>query len=107
QPEFFSYTENPQLEARGIVNEVVIVPNLIKQEQYSRMGDYLVEELGYVRGETLLEFAYDWRQDVRISARHLAESVANWKALRPITLIGHSLGTLVSRYYVERLGGKA
>jgi pSer/pThr/pTyr-binding forkhead associated (FHA) protein len=106
QPELFIYREDSNLEARGILNEVVIVPNLIKQEQYSRMGDYLVEELGYVRNETLLEFAYDWRQDVRLSARKLAEAVASWKAPRPITLIAHSLGTLVSRYYVERLGGK-
>ncbi len=107
QPELFVYREDTRLEPRGIVNEVVVVPNLIKQDQYSRLGDYLVEELGYVRDETLLEFAYDWRQDVRISARKLAEAVANWKAPRPITLIAHSLGTLVSRYYVERLGGKA
>ena len=61
---------NP-LEPRGIVDEVVIVPNLIKQDQYNRLGDYLVEDLGYERGVDFFEFAYDWRQDVRISARQL------------------------------------
>jgi pSer/pThr/pTyr-binding forkhead associated (FHA) protein len=95
------------LEARGIVDEVVIVPNLIKSEQYSRLGDYLVEDLGYVRGGDLLEFAYDWRQDVRQSAQHLALALADWQVGAPLTVIAHSLGTLVSRYYVERLGGQS
>ena len=57
----------------GIVDEVVIVPNLIKQDQYNRLGDYLVEELGYERGVDFFEFAYDWRQDVRTSARQLGK----------------------------------
>jgi pSer/pThr/pTyr-binding forkhead associated (FHA) protein len=95
------------LEPRGIVDEVVIVPNLIKLEQYNRLGDYLVEDLGYVRGGDLLEFAYDWRQDVRQSAQQLALALADWQVGAPLTIIAHSLGTLVSRYYVERLGGKS
>lgn len=86
------------LEARGIVDEVVIVPNLIKSEQYSRLGDYLVEDLGYERGGDLLEFAYDWRQDVRQSAQKLALALAGWQVGAPLTIIAHSLGTLVSRY---------
>lgn len=94
------------LEPRGLVQEVVIVPNLVKLDQYNRLGDYLVEELGYERGADLLEFAYDWRQDVRNSARRLAERIEAWDPRLPITIIGHSLGTLVSRYYVERLGGQ-
>jgi pimeloyl-ACP methyl ester carboxylesterase len=94
------------LEARGILDEVVIVPNLIKSEQYSRLGDYLVEELGYTRGGDLLEFAYDWRQDVRQAAQRLALALDAWQAGAPVTIMAHSLGTLVSRYYVERLGGQ-
>jgi hypothetical protein len=46
---------------------VVIVPNLVKLEQYNRLGDYLVEDLGFERGVDLLEFAYDWRRDVRLA----------------------------------------
>jgi hypothetical protein len=85
---------------------VVIVPNLIKLDQYNRLGDYLVEELGYQRGVDFFEFAYDWRQDVRVSARKLANLIESLPANRPIILIGHSLGTMVSRYYIQRLGGK-
>ena len=105
-PEVYRLPDDTPLEARGLVQEVVIVPNLIKLDQYNRLGDYLVEELGYERGADLLEFAYDWRQDVRQSARRLAATIEAWDRRAPITIIGHSLGTLVSRYYVERLGGE-
>ncbi len=104
------YRSDVPMEARGIVGEVVIVPNLITQEKYDRLGDYLVESLGYERGKNLLEAPYDWRQDNRESAKTLARLVDDWQArvpdaCGPITLIGHSMGCLVSRYYVERLGG--
>ncbi len=95
------------LEPRKIVNEVVIVPNMIKLDQYNRLGDYLVEDLGYQRGVDFFEFPYDWRQDVRTSARQLAALVESLPRTQPLIIIGHSLGTMVSRYYIERLGGKA
>jgi len=41
---------------------------------------------------------------VRISARQLGQVFESLPTSRPVMLIGHSLGTLVSRYYVERLG---
>lgn len=106
QPELFLLPEKVHLEPRGIVGEVVLVPKLVEQEQYSRAGDFLEEALGYERGRDLLEFAYDWRQDVRQSAQRLAEAIDAWPVTSPITIIAHSLGTLVSRYYIERLGGK-
>jgi pSer/pThr/pTyr-binding forkhead associated (FHA) protein len=95
-----------QLEARGVLDEVVIIPNFIKLQQYSLLTDFLVEELGYESGRDLLEFSYDFRQDVRVSARKLAAVLEGWKVTPPITIIAHSLGCLLSRYYVERLGGK-
>jgi pSer/pThr/pTyr-binding forkhead associated (FHA) protein len=104
-PEMYRYPSPVPLEPRGIVDQVVIVPNLIKLDQYNRLGDYLTEDLGYERGKDFFEFAYDWRQDVRISARQLGQLVEAIPTSQPVTLIGHSLGTMVSRYYVECLGG--
>ncbi len=75
-------------------------------DQYNRLGDYLVEELGYKRGQDFFEFAYDWRQDVRLSAVKLADLIDGFSGNQPITIIAHSLGTMVSRYYIEHLGGK-
>ena len=105
-PEVLRYSENTTLKPKGILNEMVIVPNLISFDQYNLLGDYLVEELGYERENNFIEFAYDWRQDVRQSARDLARFIDGWNVDSPITIIAHSLGTLVSRYYVEKLGGK-
>lgn len=105
-PELFRLPGDPRIEARGIVNEVVIVPHIIEQRQYSALGDYLVAGLGYTRGKDLLEFGYDWRHDVRLSAQRLAEAIEGWRIKAPLTIVAHSLGTLVTRYYVERLGGK-
>jgi pSer/pThr/pTyr-binding forkhead associated (FHA) protein len=105
-PEIYAYPGDIPLKPRGILEQVVIVPNLVKLDQYNRLGDYLVEDLGYTRGADFFEFAYDWRQDVRLSARQLSQAIQDWKIQPPFILIAHSLGTLVSRYYVERLGGK-
>ena len=104
-PEIFTFPSSVPLEPRSIVDEVVIVPNLIKQDQYNRLGDYLVEELNYKRGFDFFEFPYDWRQDVRTSARQLGQLIESLPSAQPIIIIGHSLGTMVSRYYIERLGG--
>jgi pSer/pThr/pTyr-binding forkhead associated (FHA) protein len=103
-PEVLQYPQ--PLEPRKILDEVVIVPNLIKLDQYNRLGDYLVEELGYQRGVDFFEFPYDWRQDVRTSARQLAVLIESLPRTQPLIIIAHSLGTMVSRYYIERLGGK-
>ncbi|OGO41367.1 MAG: hypothetical protein A2W36_01190 [Chloroflexi bacterium RBG_16_58_14] len=105
-PEIYTYPSSVPLEPRKIVDEVVIVPNLIKQDQYNRLGDYLVEELNYQRGVDFYEFPYDWRQDVRISAKQLAELIKGLPDTQPIVIVAHSLGTMVTRYYIEHLGGR-
>ena len=104
-PDLFKYPSKVPLEPRAIVDQVVIVPNLIKSDQYNRLGDYLTEELKYERGKDFFEFPYDWRQDVRTSAKQLAKMIEGLPTSKPIILIGHSLGTMVSRYYIEYLGG--
>ena len=106
EPEFLKYPGIQGIEPRGILQEVVVVPNLIKLEQYSQFGDYLVEDLGYTRGKDFFEFAYDWRQDIRLTAKQLYRFIDALPVKSPVKLVAHSLGTLVSRYYVERLGGK-
>jgi pSer/pThr/pTyr-binding forkhead associated (FHA) protein len=103
-PELLVYGSERQLEPRSIVDEVIIVPNVIKLDQYNRLGDYLVDELSFRRQEDFFEFPYDWRQDVRISARQLGELIENIPREQPIVILAHSLGTYLTRYYVEVLG---
>jgi pimeloyl-ACP methyl ester carboxylesterase len=61
-----------------------------------------------------VEFPYDWRRDNRASARRLKRLVdrelPKWRAFRDypdakVILIGHSMGGLIARYYVECLEG--
>jgi pSer/pThr/pTyr-binding forkhead associated (FHA) protein len=106
-PDFFRLPEREPVSPGAVIGEVVIVPNLVKVQAYRRMGDYLVDGLGYEREKDLLEFGYDWRRDVRDSARRLGEAIDGWHVTGPVTIVAHSLGCLVGRYYVERLGGKA
>lgn len=106
KPEIYRLPEERPLEVGGLVRQVVIIPNLIKQEKYSRLTDYLQEELGYEPGRDMLEFPYDWRQDLRLAARKLAAAIEQWPVNAPVTIIAHSMGCLVTRYYIECLGGK-
>ena len=103
-PHLLKFTEDTPLTARGLVDEVVIVPNVITLEQYGGLTNYLEESLGYEVGKDLREFPYDFRQDARVTARQLAQMIEEWNT-GPVTIIAHSMGSLVSRYYVDQLGG--
>ena len=94
------------LEARGILDQLVVVPGLLKLAQYSALTEYLRQSLDYEVGRDLLEFAYDFRQDNRRSAMELGAAIERWDPSTPITIIAHSMGCLIARYYIERLGGK-
>lgn len=103
-PEVLVYGSELHLEPRSIVDEVIIVPNVIKLDQYNRLGDYLVDELSFRRQEDFFEFPYDWRQDVRVSARQLGNLIESIPREQPIVILAHSLGTYLTRYYIEALG---
>lgn len=99
------------MEARGLVKEVSVIPGLFRLEVYSRCLDYLVENLGYKRGRDLIELPWDWQLDFRLASQRLGETVKAWKQKhdRPaekFILIAHSMGGLVARYYIERMGGQ-
>lgn len=112
KPELYRYPSDEPIEARRVVSEMVIIPNLLTLERHNELGDFLCEGLGYERGKDFLEFPWDWRLDLRVVARQLAERIARWReqvreAQTPLTLIAHSMGCLIARYFVERLNGKA
>lgn len=104
-PDKFKVSPQNPIMPRGIIDEVVIVPGLVEIESYSRIHNYLDDTLEYTLGKDLLEFAYDWRDDIRLAAQKLAQLVDDWDRDEPVTIIAHSLGCMVSRYYVDCLGG--
>ena len=91
----------PDLQATDVIRSVSI------SKQYVDILDSL-EGAGFKeKGNppTLVAFPYDWRKDNALAAQGLADAVD--KLARPLganadlTLLAHSMGGLVSRYYLE------
>jgi pimeloyl-ACP methyl ester carboxylesterase len=106
---------NDDLVPDGIVNQIVYLPPLFKQEQYSRLLEALAawgyavspEQAG-TNKPPVYTFAYDWRQDNRLSAKQLAQAIQIWESRHPgaqAWIIGHSNGGIVARWYIEKEGG--
>ena len=107
---------NADLVPDGILDQLLFLPPLFKQEGYSRIlqtlaswGYVVPGELSKPEQRSVYTFAYDWRQDNRLSARQLSQAVAEWRSLHPgaeVWIIAHSNGGIVARWYIENLGGK-
>lgn len=100
--------------APRLVPDVTLVPGLVKIDGYSRIEHYLIDQLGLESGRNYFAFPYDWRRDNRVIAKRLESSAMGWlNAWRAssgngdarLVLIGHSMGGLIARYFVECLGG--
>ncbi|NIE73472.1 alpha/beta fold hydrolase [Pantoea sp. Ap-967] len=74
---------------------------------YSLLREHL-DDLGFKntdKGKRRIEFGYDWRQDNFDSAQKLAELLQKLHIQEPtarVTLVGHSMGGLVSRLLLEQ-----
>lgn len=100
--------------APRLIPDFSIVPGLVKIDGYSRIENYLVDQLGLERGGNFFPFPYDWRRDNRVHAKRLASQARDWltawrkrsgAADARLVLIGHSMGGLIARYFIECLGG--
>ena len=72
-------------------------------------GDLLMElhkQMGYSEdGGTLVPFAYDWRLDIRVSAKAFHDRLSESDLTgRRVAIVAHSMGGLVARYALEVLG---
>jgi pimeloyl-ACP methyl ester carboxylesterase len=66
---------------------------------------YLKISLKFNKQFNLHEFPYDWRRPIEVSADALDTSLEKWAGGDPnrkFTLVGHSMGGLVSRAYMAR-----
>lgn len=102
------------VEATRLVDAAHIIPGLWKIDVYSEMERFLLATFDLTRGVNYFPFPYDWRRDNRASAARLQEKsrawLAAWRAKSgnpsaQLVLVGHSMGGLVARYFVEALGG--
>lgn len=88
---------DPAVVPDGLIEKVFVFA------QYENLLEDL-ERLGFVRGDTLLACAYDWRKSNQDSAGTLARILDDAATRHPdaeITIIAHSMGGLVARYYLE------
>ena len=104
-----------------LISDVTIVPGLMKIDGYTGLWNAFIEGFDVTPGSVdspepanLFQFPYDWRRDNRANARRLQrfveERLPAWREFSgaddaQVILLGHSMGGLVSRYYLEVLGG--
>lgn len=100
--------------ADRLFEDTHLVPGLWKIDGYTRMRQAIRERFKVEPGRNLIEFPYDWRRDNRSAAHRLKIESHAWlqrwressrnKEARLI-LVAHSMGGLVSRYFLECLEG--
>jgi pimeloyl-ACP methyl ester carboxylesterase len=100
--------------APKIMRDIHLIPGLWKIDGYSKTLRYVTDTFDVVEGENFFEFPYDWRRDNRVAARKLAKDAQGWLAAwreksgaadAKLILVGHSMGGILSRYYLECLDG--
>ena len=98
--------------ATRLVPDTHIVPGLWKIDGYTKLTKDIRGAFNLEDGKSAFDFPYDWRRDNRVSARKLQRSLEQWlherrkdKPGAKAVLVGHSMGGLVARYYLEVLGG--
>ena len=100
--------------APEVIRDVHLIPGVWKIDGYNKMLRYIEETFDVTRGRNLFEFPYDWRRDNRVAARQLQRQSRTWldawrassgAADAKLVLVGHSMGGLISRYFLECLEG--
>jgi hypothetical protein len=100
--------------APEVIRDVHLIPGFWKIDGYTKMLRYIEETFDVASGRNLFEFPYDWRRDNRVAARRLQRQARGWldawrassgAADAKLVLVGHSMGGLVSRYFLECLDG--
>ncbi len=101
------------VEAPRIMSGVHMIPGFWSIDVYGGISRMITETFDVVPGETYIEFPYDWRRDNRVAARRLQRLAAEKlhaqrrrNADAKLILIGHSMGGLVARYFIECLDGR-
>ena len=100
--------------ATALLPDLHLVPGLWKIDGYGKIRDTIGERFDVTPGKNYFEFPYDWRRDNRVAAKQLATRARQWLADwrrtsgnrdARLVLIGHSMGGIVSRYFLEVLDG--
>jgi len=100
--------------APRILPDLSLIPGFWKIDRYGRVTKTIKGSFDVTPGLNYFEFPYDWRRDNRVAARKLADSTHTWLSAwrehsgnddAKLILIAHSMGGLISRYFLEVLEG--
>lgn len=99
------FNETKNYKVNGVLKEVSIIPGLLSKNVYGSFIKDLNHHLG--RKYRILEFAYDWRQDISESSSLLKDFVLKLKkqGAKSVSIISHSMGGLLTNYFL-RYGGQ-
>lgn len=103
------------IEATRLLPDLHVLPGIWKIDGYGAVADYITSQFEVVEGENFFPFPYDWRRDCRAAAHRLRRQSQEWleawrtrsgqRADAKLILVAHSMGGLVSRYFLEVLEG--
>ncbi|NNF62857.1 MAG: hypothetical protein HKN07_01240 [Acidimicrobiia bacterium] len=102
------------IEPTRLLPDVHLVPGLWKIDGYGSITKSVRETYDVKPGANYFEFPYDWRRDNRVAGRRLRRESARWledwrrnsrNDDAKLILMGHSMGGLVSRAFLELEGG--
>lgn len=123
--------DDPEAESLGdgiratrLIEDAHLIPGLVKIDGYTKMTRLITDNFDVTSGNiyddpddkaaNFYHFPYDWRRDCRASA-HLFKKLVDKRLKRwreasgaqdaKVILFAHSMGGLVSRYYLEVLAG--
>lgn len=99
--------------ADALMPDLHLIPGLWKIDGYGKVADALLANFELTEGRNFFRFAYDWRRHNRVAARRLARATHDWlrdwraagHADAKLILIAHSMGGIVSRYFLECMEG--
>ncbi|MEI2579857.1 lipase/acyltransferase domain-containing protein [Scytonema sp. PRP1] len=110
------------IKATRLIEDAHLIPGLVKIDGYTMLSRLITENFVVEQGDiynndkpaNFLKFPYDWRRDNRVTARLLKrlldERLKQWREYTgnknaKIIILAHSMGGLISRYYLEVLEG--
>ena len=100
--------------ADAMMPDLHLLPGIWKIDGYGRIAEAIKSGFEVTEGRNFFTFPYDWRRDNRVAARWLQRAAHRWLADwreasgnpgAKLILIGHSMGGLVSRYFLECMEG--
>jgi pimeloyl-ACP methyl ester carboxylesterase len=112
------------IKATALIQDTHLIPGFWKIDGYTQTANLITDNFDVTLGDiysdpddkaaNFYHFPYDWRRDSRANARILKKLIdkrlnrwreASGAADAKVILIAHSMGGLVSRYYLEVLEG--